>query len=269
MRRLRTASPAAAAGVVAALAAAGCGSTVAPPARAGPPPPVSPVSERGAVPWADLPGQFFEQSPLPVHWRPAGARPCTASQVRVSPDGGNGATGHSFAYFAFRNVSRATCILRGYPPVVASEPGKPGVTAAHSGWFADGERSGNMRPGGVTTLSIETDRDCPARYANPGEYPTLIYHTVTISIPGGGHVVINHSLDVLCGLYAGKFAVAQPPQRYTHSPVTGARAALELPRGVAADATLDYVAALTNPTGTDMVLTPARVTSRALAGPGR
>jgi hypothetical protein len=94
MRRLRTVGPAAAAGVVVALAAAGCGSTVAPPARAGPPSP--PVSERGAVPWADLPGQFFEPSPLPVHWRPADARPCAASQVRVSPDGGNGATGHSF-----------------------------------------------------------------------------------------------------------------------------------------------------------------------------
>jgi hypothetical protein len=257
MRRLRTAGPAAAAAVLVALAAAGCGSKVAPPARAGPPsPPVSPVSERGAVPWADLPGQFFEPSPLPEHRRPADARPCTASQVRVSPDGGNGATGHLFAYFAFRNVSRATCILRGYPPVVASEPGKPGVTAAHSAWFADGERSGNMRPGGVTMLSIETDRDCPARYANPDQYPALIYHTVTVGIPGGGQVVINHQFDVLCGLFTGQFAAAQPPQRYTHSPVTGARAALELPRGVAAGTTLDYVAALTNPTGTDMVLTP-------------
>src|SRR6266568_2643285 len=162
MRRLRTAGPAVAAAAVVALAAAGCGSKTAPLAR-------------GAVPWVDLPGQFFEPSPLPAHRRPADARPCTASQVRVSPDGGNGATGHLFAYFAFRNISRATCILRGYPPVVASEPGKPGVTAAHSGWFADSERSGNMRPGGVTMLSIETDRDCPARYANPNQYPALIY----------------------------------------------------------------------------------------------
>jgi hypothetical protein len=116
-----------------------------------------------------------------------------------------------------------------------------------------------MRPGGVTMLSIETDRDCPARYANPDEYPTLIYHTVTIGIPGGGHVVIKHAFDVLCGLLTGKFAVAQPPQRNTHSPVTGARAALELPRGVVAGTTLDYVAALTNPTGTDMVLTLCRL----------
>ncbi len=268
MRRLRTAGPAAAAGVLALLAAAGCGSTVAPVARAGPPP-VSPVKERGAVPWVNLPGRFFEPSPLPAHWRPANARPCTASQLRVSPAGRNGATGHLFAYFAFRNVSRTTCVLRGYPPVVASEPGKPGVTAAHSGWFSKDERSGNMRPGGVTTLSIETDRDCPARYANPNQYPTLIYHTVTIGIPGGGQVVLHHAFDVLCGLFTSKFAVAQPPPRYPRSPVAGARAALELPRGVAAGTTLDYVAALTNPTGTAMKLTPCPGYQQGLGSAGK
>jgi Protein of unknown function (DUF4232) len=195
-------------------------------------------------------------SPLPVRLLPANAPPCTASQVRVSPEGDNGATGHLFTYFTFRNVSTTTCILRGYPAAVASQPGKPGVTAAHSGWFTNNRRSANMRPGGVTTLSIETDRDCPARYANPGKYPTLIYHTVTISIPGGGQVVIHHPFDVLCGLFTGKFAVAQPPQRYTRSPVSGARVALQLPTGVVAGTTLDYVAAVANPAGTSMVLRP-------------
>ncbi len=257
MHMLGTAvGPATVAGAVIALATAGCGSTVAPPARAGPSPLISPVSERGAVPWVDLPGRFFMPSPLPAHWRPANARPCTAAQVRVSPNGRNGAGGHLFEYYAFRNVSRTTCILRGYPHVVATEPGKPGMTATHSRWFADEERSGNMRPGGVTGLSIETDFNCPARYAHPNEHPTLIYHTVTINIPGGGQVVINQAFDVLCGLSTGRFAVPQPPQRYPHSPVTGARAALELPSGVIAGTTLDYVAAVTNPTGTDMVLTP-------------
>jgi hypothetical protein len=176
--------------------------------------------------------------------------------VRVSAEGENGATGHLFAYFAFRNVSRTTCILRGYPAVVGSQPGKPDVTAAHSGWFVKDERSANMRPGGVTTLSIETDRDCPARYATPGKYPTLVYHTVTVSIPGGGEAVIHHPFDVLCGLSTGKFAVAQPPQRYTRSPVAGARVALQLPTGVVAGTTLDYVAVLTNPAGTGMLLRP-------------
>jgi Domain of unknown function (DUF4232) len=255
--RLRAAGLAGAVAMVAALAAAGCGSKAAPRAAASiPSPSIRAVSERGAVPWANLPGQVFVPSPLPVPRPPATAPPCMASQVRVSPEGENGATGHLFAYFAFRNVSGRACILRGYPAVVASQPGKPSVTAAHSGWFSNDERSGNMRPGGVTTLSIETDRDCPARYAHPGTFPTLAYHTATIGIPGGGQVVIHHAFDVLCGLFTGKFAVAQPPRRYTRSPVAGAHVALQLPSGAVAGTTLDYVAAITNPAGTTMMLSP-------------
>lgn len=268
---LRSVSEAAAVGLVAVLAAAGCGSKVAPPlARARPPSQsIRPVSERGAVPWVDLPGRAFKPSPLPARPLPANAPPCTAAQVRVTADGGNGATGHSFAYFAFRNVSKTTCVLRGYPAVVASEPGKPDVTAAHSDWSGPDQRSANMRPGGITTLSIETDRDCPARYANPGTYPTLVYHTTTITIPGGGHVIIQHPFDVLCGLFTGKFAVAQPPPRYTPSPVSAVRIALELPSGVVAGTTLDYVAALTNPAGTGMALRPCPGYQQGLGKPGK
>jgi len=137
----------------------------------------------------------------------AKAPPCTAEQVRVSADGGQGATGHNFAYYVFRNVSAKQCILRGFPSVVASAPGKRDVTASHSTWFIRQERSGSMPPGGETMLSIETDRDCPARYAVPNTFPTLIYHTVTVTIPGGGSVVIKGKFDVLCGLLTGRFAV--------------------------------------------------------------
>src|SRR5215467_9352237 len=140
----------------------------------------------------------------------ANTPPCTSEQVRVSADGSNGATGHDFAYFLFRNVSAKPCILRGFPLVVASEPGKPDVTASPSTWFIRQERPGSMPPGGVAMLSIETDRDCPARYATPNTFPTQIYHTVTVAIPGGGSVVIKGEFDVLCGLLTGRFAVREP-----------------------------------------------------------
>lgn len=227
-RTLRMAGPAAIAGLVATLGAAGCGSTVASLARAGPPPPsISPVSERGAVPWVNQPGQFFKPSPLPVHYRPANAPLCTAAQVRVSPDGQNGATGDLLWYFAFRNVSGSTCILRGYPSAGASEPGEPDVTATHFGWFAKDERSGNMRPGGVTGLVLVTSVNCSAGQANSNAAP--VYHSVTVTIPGGGQAVINGSFDLVCGLQTSRFAVRQPQQRYTQSPVSGARVSLDLP----------------------------------------
>jgi hypothetical protein len=227
--RLGSVGLAPAVGVVLVLAAAGCGSKVATLAQAESPiPSISSVSELGAVPWADRPGRFFEPSPLPAHPLTANARPCTASDVRVVPDGGNGGGGHSYQTFVFRNIGTTTCVLRGYPSVVASEPGKADVTAADGGFFVGRERSGNMPPGGVTALSIETERDCPARYAHPDRYPALVYRTVTVGIPGGGHVVISQRFDVLCGLYTGQFAAAQPPQQHTKSPVTGAHAALAL-----------------------------------------
>jgi len=258
------------AAVVLALATAGCGSRAAPAAAAvTPSPSISPVSERGAVPWVDRAGRIFLPSPLPTRPLAANAPPCTAAQVRVFPDGGNGGGGHSYQTFAFRNVSRATCLLRGYPPVVASEPGKAPVAAANGGFFVGRELSGNMPPGGVTTLSIETERDCPARYANPNQYPHLIYHTVTIGIPGGSHVVIRAMFDVLCGLYTGQFAVAQPPQRYTQSPVADARVTLEMPSGAIAGTTLDYVVDLTNPTATSMVLSPCPGYDQGLGAAGR
>ncbi len=74
----------AAAGVVAVLAAAGCGSTVAPPAQARAPPSVSPLSERGAVPWVDLPGRPFE--PFSRHPAP----PLTA--ITLAPHTGTART---------------------------------------------------------------------------------------------------------------------------------------------------------------------------------
>ena len=49
--------------------------------------------------------------------------PSSRAKVRVSPEGGNGGGGHSYQMFGFRNIGGTTCILRGYPPVVASAPG--------------------------------------------------------------------------------------------------------------------------------------------------
>ena len=153
-------------------------------------------------------------------------------------------------------MNATPCILKGFPRVVATEAGKAPVVAVDGAFFVGQEISATMSPGSYTTLSLETERDCDARYASGKNWPTLIYHTATVTIPGGGNVVVHDNFDVECGLFTGQFGVAQPEPQYTQSPIDGATAAIELPSAVAAGGTLDYVIDLTNPTAHDMVLDP-------------
>jgi Protein of unknown function (DUF4232) len=224
------------------------------PSSTPPTPAVVPIDETGAVPWVDRPGTMFFGSPLPVVPLPTGGPPCRAADLKVSDLGGNGGGGHSYATFDFMNVSSAPCILQGFPRVVATEPGKPALVAGDGAFFVGKEQSATMQPGATTSLSLETERDCTARGTVSSGSPTLIYHTATVSIPGGGKVVLHDTFDVECGLFTGKFGVEQPEPEYTTSPVEGATAALEVPTEVRAGSTLHYVVDITNPTTHDMAL---------------
>lgn len=220
-----------------------------------PTPSIVPVDEAGAVPWVDRPGTMFFGSPLPVATLPTSGPPCRAADLRVSDVGGNGGGGHSYATFDFMNVGSSPCILQGFPRVVATEPGRRALVAGDGAYFVGKEQSATMQPGATTSLSIETERDCTARGTVSSGSPTLIYHTATVSIPGGGKVVLHDTFDVECGLFTGEFGVEQPQPQYTTSPVEGAIAALEVPTEVRAGSTLRYVVDITNPTTHDMVLT--------------
>jgi hypothetical protein len=242
--------------VTAALAAVSCGTVPVPSGHREQAPPAGRAGQRGVIPWVSQPGRIIWPRPLPRHFVPATALPCTAAGLRVFPAGGNGATGHTEFTLGLRDISRTACLLKGYPHVVATQPGRRDVVAADGGYMVGRERAGDMPPGGVTWLNLETDRDCPARYANPGRYPTLVYHAVTVSIRGCGLVIIHQPFDVLCGLFTGQFAVTGPPQRSAQPPWAGVRAGLELPAPVAAGSVLRYVADLTSPAGKPMRLSP-------------
>ena len=139
-------------------------------------PSVIPVDETGAVPWVDTPGTMFFGSPLPVAALPTGGRACRAADLRASGDiGASGGGGHTVAAFEFTDVSATPCILKGFPRVVATEPAKPPVVAVNGGFFVGQETSATMSPGSHTTLSLETERDCDARYASGKNWSTLIY----------------------------------------------------------------------------------------------
>lgn len=221
------------------------------------------------MPWVNRPGRIVLPKPLPRHFVPATARPCSAADLRAFADGGNGAGGHTEFTLGLRNVGQSTCLLKGYPRVVATEPGRKPVVATDGGFMVGRERPGNMPPGGVTRLNLETDQDCTARYAKPGQYPTRVYHTVTVSVPGGGQVSIHRPFDVLCGLFTGQFGVAEPPQRYSKPAWTGVRVALRLPASAKSGTVLRYIVDLTNPTGKPMPLRPCPGYTQGLGEAGK
>ena len=184
--------------------------------------------------------------------------------------GQNGGGGHSYQTFAFRDVGSAPCILRDHPRAAASEPGKQSVVAANGGFFAGELVPETMTPGGVATdLNLETERDCAARYAGPGNWPTSIYHTVTVSIPGGGDLVLHGTFDVECGLYVSEFGVPPADPVYPTPPLAGATITVDVPSTVNAGEQLRYVVDIANTTAADMVLDPCPSYLQGFGGAGK
>ncbi len=136
-----------------------------------------------------------------------------------------------------RDISRSACLLKGYPRVVATEPDHKLVTAPDGGYMVGRERPGNMPPGGVTWLNLETDNDCPAHNPASGRYPTRVYQTGDRDHSRWRPGRHPQPLDVLCGLFTGRFGVTEPPQRYINPPWTRVRVALELPASVTGPST--------------------------------
>lgn len=170
--------------------------------------------------------------------------------------GQNGGGGRTLQIYGFRNLGSEPCILRGVPHAVATEPGKRAVVATNGGIFGHWLVPETMAPGGVTDLNLETQGDCDARHAGPGNWPTSIYHTVMVSIPDGGDVALHGAFDVECGLYVDEFGVQPPDPVYPTPSLAGADIRLELPSSVKAGEQLRYVVDIANPTGADMVLDP-------------
>lgn len=226
------------------------------------------VDLTGTIPWIGTPAPDYQAptaSPTPA---PAtDARPCSAADVTASFADGNGAGGHLEHYVRFRNVSRSTCVLKGYPQVTATEPGQPDVTGTDGSFFPTGGAA-NMPPGQDTLLGVETDTYCSA---NPGGGPGRPrYHHLDIALPGGGTVSLDQAsggFDVTCGLHLTRFFVPQPTQPDPHDPLSDLQVSLELPPAVRAGATLTYVADLTNPTDQAISLERCPGYLEATAGP--
>jgi hypothetical protein len=205
------------------------------------------------VPWVDRPAPppYFPAA-TPTTAPAADARPCTAQDVSIVAAGTNGGGGTDVDYFSVKNVGSTTCRLGDYPPrVVATEPGHPDVIARDGAFFGDPGPAANVAPGRAGALSITTSRNCIIG-------PTLppAYHTLLVTLPGGGIVSVHGLFGVSCGLGPSRFGVQQlqpvyPPQWYESVSAT-----MQLPPAVDAGATLTYVVTLNNDTAKAVKIDP-------------
>lgn len=216
----------------------------------------SPSAAQNLVPWINQPPPALT-SPAPTPTAPpsANAPACDASQVTMSAAGRNGAGGHTAYYLSFTNISHKTCLLAGYPRVVATQQGKPPVTARQGSFFSSPQAAANIAPGATAELTLETDRDCPATLNPPAPAPD-VYSTVTVYLTGGNKVLTEAPLNLTCGLYETQFGVPQPSPTYPTSPLVDLAVSMQLPRAARAGHELDYVIDLTNPTDTTIDLAP-------------
>jgi hypothetical protein len=139
-------------------------------------------------------------------------RTCSARDFVARSAGGNGAAGHVATYVDLTDVSSTPCRLEGYPQVVAEVPGGSSVAATGgAGIFTTRAVLPVTVAAGMTLLlTLETERDCPLRYANPNIYPQLFSNRVSIGLPGGGSLNVAASQDVLCGLTVAPYLQAPP-----------------------------------------------------------
>jgi len=203
-------------------------------------------------------------TPAPKPWFPKPIQPkppsmnaprCLASQLHIGAVVGNGATGMEFFGIPLRNISNQPCLLVGSPMrVVAQAAGQPDVVATRGLHLGSGGAGGDLQPGKRGYLSLETDRDCSARYATPNTFPTKNYTSVTVTLPSATSFTIPLKLDVECGLRTGGLGVQLPPPTDRPDPRSQLVASIDAPLTVRAGTTLTYVVTLTNPTAATISL---------------
>ena len=187
------------------------------------------------------------------------ARTCSVRDLRASDAGANGATGHSITYLDLTDISSTPCRLEGYPRVVAEVPGHSPVLVRDGGGFFTSMaiEPAVVSPGSAFELSIGTERDCPARYAQPGVYPTLPADGISIGVPGGSLFVADH-LDVECGVTVSPYIqpapegpLPPPPPAFALQPEVASE-----PLEVPPDATFVFKIILSDLSGKPVSLSP-------------
>jgi hypothetical protein len=167
----------------------------------------------------------------------------------------------------FVNVSGHTCLLAGYPTVIATSPEWPAAQARRGGYMtADSQPpAADMAPGQRSELGLETSTHCIT-----GPNQQREYSTIAVAIPGGGVISRTLNLDLVCGLYETHFYFLvpphPPPSPAPTPPIALLRLQLRVPASAVAGMTMTYTVALTNPTRSGISLSPCPVYTQRLVG---
>jgi hypothetical protein len=204
------------------------------------------------VAWVDKPAPApWSPQPTPPKPPTMDAPRCLAGQLGVDGAQGRRANGAFFTTIQLRNVSSAPCLLVGTPVrVVAQAPGQPDVVATRGLHIASGGVGGDLQPGKLGYLSIESGHNCTARRTDPSNR----YTSLSVTLPSDTQLDVPLRLDVQCGLFTGGLGVAVPPPPETPDKRNALQPTIDAPATVIPGQTLVYVLTLTNPTGSAISL---------------
>lgn len=184
---------------------------------------------------------------------------CTARDFKASSEAPNGAGGDTRLDVHFTDTAATACEAEGFPHVAAPVPGQMAVvgTDSQSGFFAGiPVVPVGVAPRLVLDVAVETHRDCPARYANPRVYPSLLSSGLVITMPDGSTLNVDGPLDVLCGLFVAPFMAPAPPAPTENPPAFSLQPSIVKPVKRPQGGTLAYSVVLKNTERSPVSLAP-------------
>jgi len=166
-----------------------------------------------------------------------------------------GAMGNTNLPVTFTNRSASTCALVGEPTLAGlqSNGALVPLEVTAGSYFGDPGPPANIDPGQVAALNISGTAGCLA--AQSGKH--LGYPKFRIGLPAGGTIDIAAAgFEAICGVSLSQFGVPADAVTPVTPPASPLTVQMTAPATARAGTTLVYTVTLSNPTTTDVALSP-------------